>query len=219
MALQACSDLFRDDVPPTSTLNRLSRIPYQFQLPGIESPSIAQDAELVDVMFRADTENASHTKRIRFHDHQLIYSYQGPYKSLFHGHLGCQSPQKLVALLAQCMGPSNKEPGNRCWQQYCGRRADRSLGRSSADFLVQIFTKIDTQFSALNPKAFGVLVVRTALGPDWGDLPVEALLQATKYLVDGGLVAITMNLKWLSDKSTESNIWNDFDQPVERGKC
>lgn len=82
------------------TLTRLSRLPYQFQFPDIESPSIAQDAELVGVTFPADTEEGTpQPTRIRFHDYEVIYSHPGLYESLFHGRLECQSPQKLVSLL------------------------------------------------------------------------------------------------------------------------
>lgn len=75
----------------------------------------------------------------------------------------------------------------------------------------------DTQLSSLSRENFDVIVICAALGPGWGDLPIEAMLRAMNYLADGGLMAITVNGKWLSDKPTNCNLWNDLISQLKEG--
>lgn len=53
---------------------------------------------------------------------------------------------------------------------------------------------------------FAVMVSCAALGPGWGDMPVQALLGAIKLVANGGLVAITINERWLG-KGDETTLW------------
>ncbi|KAL8796920.1 MAG: hypothetical protein Q9182_007282 [Xanthomendoza sp. 2 TL-2023] len=245
MVAQACNESGDVEIS-TSISKRLSRVPYDFHFPTIESPSIAQDAELVDVTFPADAEGTSQTKRIRFHDYQAIYSHQGLYESLFHRRLECQSPQTLVSLLGQCIHPSSKEPlsvleigaGNGVVAEELRTQLGSVIGRLVGtdifpesrdavvrdrpqvydDYLVGDLLQPDTELSSLGPASFGALIVCAALGPGWGDLPVQAMLRATEYLVDDGLVAITLNVKWLSDEPTDSSTWNDLIGQLKEGE-
>lgn len=56
--------------------------------------------------------------------------------------------------------------------------------------------------------SFDVVVLCAALGPGWGDMPVNALLGAVKSVSIGGLVAITVNEKWLGPG--DESFWGRF---------
>lgn len=61
----------------------------------------------------------------------------------------------------------------------------------------------ETQRTCLGKKKFDVLVTCVALGPGWGDMPVQVLLGALTVVREGGLIAITVNECWLA-KSDET---------------
>ena len=64
------------------------------------------------------------------------------------------------------------------------------------------------QLVRLGEKNFDVVVTCAALGPEWGDMPVQVLRGALTVVQDGGLVAITVNEYWLG-KSDETP-WGHF---------
>ena len=61
---------------------------------------------------------------------------------------------------------------------------------------------------------YDILVICSAFGPGWGDMPIEALRKVLQLLEDGGLLAVTVNEQWLESKPTEDggeqSLWNSF---------
>lgn len=55
---------------------------------------------------------------------------------------------------------------------------------------------------------FDVMVTCAALGPGWGDMPVQALCGAVMPVIEGGLIVITINERWLG-KGDETP-WGGF---------
>ena len=229
----------------TSAIERLSRIPYDFAFPSVGTPDIPQDAEFVDVTFPPAPGNHSRCECIKFHDYRAIYQHRGLYESLFHGRLQCQSPQSLVSLLTRCIPPSPVQSlsvlelgaGNGIVAEELRAQLGSSVGSLvGADlypeardaalrdrpgafdlYLVGDFLAQDSEYGILKCKKFDVLVVCAALGPGWGDLPVEVVSEALTLLKDEGFVAITMNEKWLTDKPSGNALWNRLISSLKEG--
>ncbi len=72
------------------------RVPVSLRLPSGE-PHLDQDQEWCEI----DTDDG--WRRIRFHDYGDIYRVPGFYETLFHDHLHCCSPSRVVGLLADVL--------------------------------------------------------------------------------------------------------------------
>ena len=245
MSSHASNGLTEDVDHNVSALDRLCQVPYHFSFPSLDSPNIAQDAELVDVTFPGP-EKSSRTERIRFHDYQAIYAHPGLYESLFHHQLECQSPQKLVSLLGQCIPSSTEQPlnvleigaGNGIVAEELRLRLGTVIGRlvgtdlfpEARDAVMRDRPRVydryivgdllaqENEHWGLKSETFDALVVCAALGPGWGDLPIEAMLKAMKLLKDGAFVAITMNEKWLADGPSGNSLWDSLISDLKGGK-
>lgn len=55
---------------------------------------------------------------------------------------------------------------------------------------------------------FDIMILCAALGPGWGDMPVEAFSGALELVATGGLVATTVNERWL--KAEDQTAWGQF---------
>lgn len=66
----------------------------------------------------------------------------------------------------------------------------------------------ENQRQKFGKNPFDVMIICAALGPGWGDMPVEALLGALELVAKGGLVATTVNERWLG--AEDKTAWGQF---------
>jgi SAM-dependent methyltransferase len=182
---------------------------------------MAQDAEWCEVR-----ENGG-WRRMRFHDYGDIYERPGLYEYLFYDLLACQSPRRVVGLLAEVRAEQEtKEPlrvidfgaGNGLVGKELRRvgavevlgvdiidearaAAQRDLPGVYSDYLVGDMTQpdaaVDQRLRALRPNA---LTCVAALG--FGDIPPAAYHRAASYVSVGGLLAFNIKEEFLDARYT-----------------
>lgn len=179
--------------------------------------SMAQDAEWCEIR------EAGGWRRMRFHDYADIYERPGLYEYLFYDLLACQSPRRVVGLLAEVRAelPQN-EPlrvidfgaGNGLVGKELRRigavevvgvdilpearaAARRDLPGAYSDYLVADMTRpdedLDRRLRALRPNA---LTCVAALG--FGDIPPAAFANAYNLVEDGGWLAFNIKQDFLT---------------------
>jgi trans-aconitate methyltransferase len=180
-----------------------------------------QDAEWCEIR-----ENGG-WRRMRFHDYGDIYERPGLYEYLFYDLLACQSPRRVVGLLAEVRAElEGKEPlrvidlgaGNGLVGKEMRRigaaeivgvdileearaAAQRDLPGVYSDYLVADMTRpdegVDLRLRLLRPNA---LTCVAALG--FGDIPPAAYHRAAGYVSIGGLLAFNIKEEFLDVRYT-----------------
>lgn len=180
-----------------------------------------QDAEWCEIR-----ENGG-WRRMRFHDYGDIYERPGLYEYLFYDLLGCQSPRRVVGLLAEVRAEQEGEEPLRVIDFGAGnglvgkelRRigaaeivgvdileearvaAQRDLPGVYSDYLVADMTQpdegVDRRLRALRPNA---LTCVAALG--FGDIPPAAYHRAAGDVSIGGLLAFNIKEEFLDVRYT-----------------
>ena len=183
--------------------------------------AMPQDAEWCEIR------EAGGWRRMRFHDYADIYERPGLYEYLFYDLLACQSPRRVVGLLAEVRAElPQKEPlraidfgaGNGLVGKELRRigavevvgvdilpearaAARRDLPGAYSDYLVADMTRpdgdVDRRLRALRPNA---LTCVAALG--FGDIPPAAYHRAAGYVSIGGLLAFNIKEEFLDVRYT-----------------
>ncbi|MEA2166916.1 MAG: hypothetical protein QOF76_216 [Solirubrobacteraceae bacterium] len=190
---------------------------FTITFPQRDAGEVPQDVELCDVTYGGETQ------RIRFHDYTDIFDVPGLYEHLFHEELQCCSPRVVSELLGAEVAARGLAPNAlRVFDVGAGNglvgEELRNLGvdtlvaadilpaaRAAAErdrpglydeYLVADLTDLDASETALlEEQDFNCLVTVAALG--FGDMPPEAFRVAYDMVADGGLVALTINEKFL----------------------
>ena len=180
-----------------------------------------QDAEWCEVR------EAGGWRRMRFHDYGAIYERPGLYEYLFYDLLACQSPRRVVGLLAEVRADlEGKEPlrvidfgagnglvgkelrrigavevvGVDILEEACAA-ARRDLPGVYSDYLVADMTQpddgVERRLRALRPNALSCVA---ALG--FGDIPPAAYHRAAGYVAPGGLLAFNIKEEFLDARYT-----------------
>jgi len=183
--------------------------------------SLPQDAEWCEI------EESGAWRRLRFHDYGELYERPGLYDYLFYDLLECQSPRRVVGLLAEVRADlATREPlrvidlgaGNGLVGKELKRvgaaeivgldildearaAAQRDLPGVYASYLVDDMTQpsaqTDARLRALRPNA---LTCVAALG--FGDIPPKAYHRAASYVSIGGLLAFNIKEEFLDARYT-----------------
>lgn len=203
-----------------SSISRTREWGNRLRLPA-DGQRMPQDAEWCEIR-----ENGG-WRRIRFHDYGLIYERPGLYEYLFYDLLACQSPRRVVGLLAEVRADLEaKEPlraidfgaGNGLVGKELRRvgaaevmgvdilqearvAAQRDLPGVYSDYLVADMTQpdagVDRRLHALRPSA---LTCVAALG--FGDIPPAAYHRAAGYVSIEGLLAFNIKEEFLDVRYT-----------------
>ena len=180
-----------------------------------------QDAEWCEIR------EAGGWRRVRFHDYGEIFERPGLYEYLFYDLLACQSPRRVVGLLAEVRAElEGKEPlrvidfgaGNGLVGKELRRigaaeavgvdilkearaAAQRDLPGVYSDYLVADMTQpdagVERRLRLLRPNA---LTCVAALG--FGDIPPAAYHRAAGYVAIGGLLAFNIKEEFLDARYT-----------------
>jgi predicted TPR repeat methyltransferase len=178
-----------------------------------------QDAETCEVVVDGAT------RKIRFHDYDVIYRIPGLYEQLFYEELDCKSPEVVCGLLEEQLAAGGHSPqdqtvldlgaGNgivgECLSNMgCGtvvgvdiipeaaEAAERDRPGAYAEYVVGDLTDPTPEVhEALGKYRFGVLTTVAALG--FGDIPPEAFHYAYDLLAPGGWLAFCIKEDFLGD--------------------
>jgi predicted TPR repeat methyltransferase len=183
--------------------------------------SVSQDAECCEIR------EGERWRRLRFHDYAEIYGRPGLYEYLFYDILKCDSPRRVVNLLAEVRAEAaGEEPlrvidfgaGNgmvgRELRRIGARRvvgvdileeacaaAQRDLPGVYDEYLVADMTDPPAEagrcMRALRPNA---LTCVAALG--FGDIPPRAYFRTVAFVAPGGLLAFNIKEEFLDARYT-----------------
>lgn len=187
------------------------------RLPG----ALPQDAEFCEVR------EGERWKRLRFHDYAEIYERPGLYEYIFYDVLKCDSPRRVVNLLAEVHAETRPDEPLRVIDLGAGNgmvgRELRRIGarrlvaidileaaRAAAcrdlpgvydEYLVADMTRPPSEVGAcLRALRPNVLVCVAALG--FGDIPPRAWQQAVNFVAPGGLLAFNIKEEFLDARYT-----------------
>jgi predicted TPR repeat methyltransferase len=203
-----------------STLSPAREWKTRLRLPSGES-ALSQDAEWCEIR------EGGAWRRLRFHDYGSIYERPGLYEYLFYDLLECQSPERVVGLLAEVREDSGTAEPLRAIDFGAGnglvgrelRRAgaaeivgidileeakaaaERDLPGVYDDYVVADMTRpgpaAARRLRALRPNA---LTCVAALG--FGDIPPRAWHTAASFVAPGGLLAFNIKEEFLDARYT-----------------
>ncbi len=168
----------------------------------------------------------SHWRRIRFHDYATIYEHRGLYEHLFYELLECDSPRRVVSLLAEVRREGRQASGPlRAIDLGAGNGiVGEHLRRVGAEAIVGVDILSEAREAALRdrphvytdylvadlceppPEVTGclrdlrpnALVCVAALG--FGDIPPPAYHQAAAAVPIGGLLAFNIKEEFLDER-------------------
>lgn len=191
---------------------------FEIRFPESKDDDRDQDKEWCEV--RLDGE----WRRIRFHDYDEIYSIPGLYEQLFYVELRCQSPLNVREVVAESLAESELSADELrvldvgAGNGLVGVELDK-LGVESItgvdiieeaavalerdrpalyeDYFVVDLTDVPPEADdGLRAGRYNCLTCVAALGFD--DIPPEAFIGGYQYLVEGGLIAISIKADFVS---------------------
>lgn len=202
---------------PSSLLD--GPFPFPIRFPQ-EEKNRSQDTEWCEIY----TDN--NWRRLRLHDYDEIYSIPGLYDRLFGDILQCNSPQRIVALLMECLREANQSPtllrvldvgaGNGMLGEQLRLHGVRSLtgldiipeAAEAAErdrpciydqYLVADLCDLSAgQKRTLEEKQFNCLCTASALG--FGDIPPQAFANAFNFIADNGWLGFNIKEQFLAGR-------------------
>jgi predicted TPR repeat methyltransferase len=190
-------------------------------LPRLER-GVSQHEEWCEVL------EGAHWRRIRFHDYATIFEHRGLYEHLFYGLLECDSPRRVVGLLAEVRREARGATGAlRAIDLGAGNGiVAEHLRRIGAEQIVGIDILSEARDAALRdrPNVYTDYVVADLCDPSpqvmvrlrelrpsalvcvaalgFGDIPPTAYHQAAAAVPVGGLLAFNIKEEFLDERYT-----------------
>ena len=205
----------RDGLAPTRPPAAIEAIRFP------SSEELSQDQEWCEVRLRG-----ARPRRIRFHDYHLVYGVPGLYERLFYDTLRCDSPARVVGLLADVLNDSDDAPGDlRALDVGAGNgmvgeelhaigipevtgvdiiaEAKEAAERDRPDVYEEYYVTDLTDLPEgverhLRSRDFNLLSSVAALG--FGDLPADAFLKALDLLETPGWLAFNIKEDFLHEE-------------------
>lgn len=202
---------------PSSLLGGSSPFPIRFPQ---EEKNRSQDIEWCEIY--AD----NHWRRLRLHDYDAIYSIPGLYDHLFGEILQCNSPQRIVGLLVDCLREANQSPtllrvldvgaGNGMLGEQlrlhgvraligldiipeAAEAAQRDRPHIYDQYLVADLCDLSVgQRRKLAEAKFNCLCTASALG--FGDIPPQAFANAFNFIDNNGWLGFNIKESFLEGK-------------------
>lgn len=196
---------------------------HRIQFPPADVHELAQD----EVFFHLVHDDGE-KETIRLHDYDRIFALPGLYEQLIYDRLKCQSPTRVVSSLHYALDQSDQQPeglrvldigaGNGMVGEEIARHgAARIVGldiipeaRDATErdrpgvyddyYVVDLTDLSDDEREDLESWSFNCLVSVAALG--FGDLPVEAFVEAFNLVSDEGWVAFNVKETFLNRTDT-----------------
>ena len=181
---------------------------------------LAQDEEWVVV------KTGRGWRKIRLHDYHEVFSVPGLYERWVYSILGCKSPAKIAELLGRALCEQGVSPaslrvldlgaGNGCVaeelshlgiEEFVGLdilkeardAAERDRPGMYDEYVVGDLTNLPAdEQRTLDRQSCNCLTCVAALG--FGDIPVEVFAEAFNQIEDGGWIAFTVKVDFLSER-------------------
>jgi hypothetical protein len=193
-----------------------ARAPFAIRFPQ-DPKNRSQDVEWCEIYLD------NQWRRLRLHDYSDIYSIPGLYEHLFSDILQCNSPQRIVGLLGDCLKEAGQSPtqlrvldvgaGNGMLGEQLRLRGVRSLvgldiipeAAEAAErdrpclydqYLVADLCDLSiSQRRRLGEAHFNCLCTASALG--FGDIPPQAFGTAFNFIENGGWLGFNIKERFL----------------------
>ena len=162
--------------------------------------------------------------KVRMHEYATLFSHPGFYETLFYDLLACDSPRRVVGLLAEVQADLGASPlrvldvgagnglvgeslkGIGVAERYgidilpeAREAAERDRPGLYHEYLVADLCNLNAdQRATLTAARLNCLTCVAALG--FGDIPAEAFVSAVNFVEDGGLIAFNIKEVFLDER-------------------